>query len=749
MADGEVKAQDLAQETASTLSGNEQFVMFDSTAGKRADIDDVAKYIAGDKSTLKTTDKTSPVAAINENFDAIADVKEDLDNEVTNLMSALSETTRNIFDKYISSNILSGYYIDGSGNVASNASTAMVICPCAGDTKYTISKTVTEHFRVATYASKPAYQSHSLASPITNDSAKAITITTGATATWLGIYVYNSNHDTGKTLQQIVDTIQVELGATATEYIPHITAKDLVARGILDGLEPRVNTIGTDLAVLTDKSIVYSQNIANPALFGEKGTWYYQGVKYTSGNTYTDNSIAFIFEPIIGETYYIGRYNASDGEPVSNSNFALYLSAWDEDGNYLPYDVEQNVSSFTAKEHTARVALTIMLYSGASQVANAYVSTTACPASFVPYSEYDMHSAKSDIDALKSGGISLNVNLPNKIYAVIGSELNIYFDNIINADASEYHINVDCSIGEQLERCYRVSPTAVGSYSLTITYEKNGAETSATTTLVVTNADTTNEQTVKVIVIGDSTTNGGVAVHKLMDDASGKRITVSLLGTRGDAPYLHEGRSGWTAYNYVNVQTDGTYTNAFYNPSTHTFDFAYYLSNNNIDDPDLVIINLGINDVFNPTNDTDLATAISTYLACIEDMIDSIQSAVSTAKIGIAITIPPNYSQDAFGKAYGCGQSRARYKVNNNELGKNIISNFVGRTSENVYVFPIHTNLDTKYNMATEQTQVNSRNEETYTSPTGYASVHPATSGLWQVADVYWYTLTAIFTNSY
>ena len=77
MADGEVKAQDLAQETASTLSGNEQFVMFDNTAGKRADIDDVATYVAGDKTTLKTTNKTSPVAAINENFDAIADVKED------------------------------------------------------------------------------------------------------------------------------------------------------------------------------------------------------------------------------------------------------------------------------------------------------------------------------------------------------------------------------------------------------------------------------------------------------------------------------------------------------------------------------------------------------------------------------------------------------------------------------------------------------------------------------------------------
>lgn len=89
MADGEVRAQDLAQETAGTLSGNEQFVMFDSTAGKRADIDDVATYIAGDKTTLKTTNKTSPVAAINENFDAIADVKEDFNLELYGLANAI------------------------------------------------------------------------------------------------------------------------------------------------------------------------------------------------------------------------------------------------------------------------------------------------------------------------------------------------------------------------------------------------------------------------------------------------------------------------------------------------------------------------------------------------------------------------------------------------------------------------------------------------------------------------------------
>ena len=86
MADGEVRAQDLTAETTSTLSGNEQFVMFDNTEGKRADIDDVATYIAGDKTQLQTDNKTSPVAAINELKSGEDDLKEDI-NDIVKVQS--------------------------------------------------------------------------------------------------------------------------------------------------------------------------------------------------------------------------------------------------------------------------------------------------------------------------------------------------------------------------------------------------------------------------------------------------------------------------------------------------------------------------------------------------------------------------------------------------------------------------------------------------------------------------------------
>ena len=96
----DINAEDLTQETVSTLDGNEQFIMFDSVEGKRALLSLIADYIAnhgeisgstiptlisaieakiGTLTNLTTTDKSNLVAAINELVGDTADLKEDLD----------------------------------------------------------------------------------------------------------------------------------------------------------------------------------------------------------------------------------------------------------------------------------------------------------------------------------------------------------------------------------------------------------------------------------------------------------------------------------------------------------------------------------------------------------------------------------------------------------------------------------------------------------------------------------------------
>ncbi len=338
------------------------------------------------------------------------------------------------------------------------------------------------------------------------------------------------------------------------------------------------------------------------------------------------------------------------------------------------------------------------------------------------------------------------LNIPSKIYAVTGIETNVYFENITE-DYTKFDWDVTCSKGMQLERGYRVTPTDsdAGSYPLTIkaTLKTNKSLTMSKTATLVISASTAGSGTTKtVIVLGDSTTNAGKPIESLVENFSNDGMTVTPLGTRGTAPYKHEGRSGWRLETYFTTQsvdyTDGRghVENPFYNPTSETFDADYYFANSGVAKPDWFIVNMGINDVFSPTNDSDLESIIDTCLGYLDSIVSSVGSASPNTKIGICLTIPPNHSQDAFGKAYSCGQTRDRYKRNNTLWVHDVIEHFTSNAS--VYLIPINSSLDTIYNMGMEALPVNARNTDvTCQSPIGNGGVHPVASGYWQIADVY------------
>lgn len=336
------------------------------------------------------------------------------------------------------------------------------------------------------------------------------------------------------------------------------------------------------------------------------------------------------------------------------------------------------------------------------------------------------------------------INLPSKIYALTGYELNVYFENLTE-NWEKYSWNVDCTKGMQLERGYRVTPTDsdAGSYTLTITAtDSTGTVTTATTTLIITASSAGSGVTGTLIVLGDSTTNSGIAVTKLAQNFADDVMSLTLYGTRGTGSYKHEGRSGWTFRQYFGPPNAGDIAagveNPWYNPTTETFDAAYYFAETGIARPDWFFINLGINDVFSYLNDTALEERITACKNYCDLMIASMNEASANTKIGICLTIPPNHSQDAFGKAYHCGQTRDRYKHNNVLFVSALIEEYDGRESEGIYLIPIYTNLDTVYNMGMETLPVNARNTAiTYESPIANGGVHPVESGYWQIADIY------------
>jgi lysophospholipase L1-like esterase len=334
--------------------------------------------------------------------------------------------------------------------------------------------------------------------------------------------------------------------------------------------------------------------------------------------------------------------------------------------------------------------------------------------------------------------------LPSKLYALVGQELNIYYDNIMNDKDTKYDFDVTCDIGGQYDNYYRVTPDTAGTYPITIRVYRDGIEKAiASSEIIVKGASVGSGVNKKVLIIGDSTTANGICTQKLLDNFGASEVMdITMLGTKGTAPNLNEGVSGWTANDFYATAGRGGVTNPFWNPSAEAFDFSYYMAQQSYTGVDYVIINLGINDIFSYTDDTTLQAKINTMLTQYQGMIDSIHAYDEDIKIGLALTIPPAYEQNAFGKSNGCGQTRWRYKRNNFLWVKALIEIFSGQEENNIYLVPINTNLDTRHNMGLEILPVNARNSDVMeTSIIANGHVHPVESGYHQIADVYWYWL--------
>jgi lysophospholipase L1-like esterase len=338
----------------------------------------------------------------------------------------------------------------------------------------------------------------------------------------------------------------------------------------------------------------------------------------------------------------------------------------------------------------------------------------------------------------------IKIKLPPKIQGVVGNELNIYFDNIILCDSLDnYDIEVNdfSSGGIQQNERYTIVPTSEKVFNLQISvYQYGKLITSAQSTITIKANTVGSGVNKKCIFIGDSITDGGVYTGELLKlFGAGDVMDITLLGTRGAAPNLHEGRAGWKASDYVGISGRDGITNAFWNPTTSAFDFAYYMAQQGYAGVDVVGINLGVNDIFNYTDDTLLNSEITNILNRYDAMLNSIHTYNINTKVAFLITIPPSKNQDAFGKNYQSGQTQWRYKRNNFLFMSALIEKYKNREADGIYLIPINANLDTEHNMLTETVAVNSRNTDTIVRQSN--GVHPATSGFYQIADTIYYWL--------
>lgn len=331
-------------------------------------------------------------------------------------------------------------------------------------------------------------------------------------------------------------------------------------------------------------------------------------------------------------------------------------------------------------------------------------------------------------------GLSTRLTLPPIIYTVVGKEINIYFDNLIWDDYKKYNIDVSCDIGLQQDERWTCIPDTAGSYPIVIDFYDDALNLagSAASDILVAEASANDGQHRKLLFLGDSLIAIGVYTGELLALFNQDGMGISLLGTKGKAPNLHEGYGGKSVkWHFTNAESPFVFDGKF--------DFGQYMTEHGFKEIDWVFIHLGANDVFEKTSDSQVDEVISNNYKQLEAMMANMKAFCPEVGIALLLPIPPSRHQDSFGANYGCGQTRWRYKRNIHRYASGLIHLFYHRRKENIFLVPENVNIDTERNMKTENVPANSRSQVVVTRQSN--GVHPADGGYRQMADSVYYFL--------
>lgn len=317
--------------------------------------------------------------------------------------------------------------------------------------------------------------------------------------------------------------------------------------------------------------------------------------------------------------------------------------------------------------------------------------------------------------------------------AVVGHEYNIYYDNIVNGLTDQYYIIASVSGMTSntyvLNDCIRIIPTSanIGNHTINIKLvdkTANSVVDEKDITLCV--IDDTQLSNKKVIFIGDSLTNAGIYPAEIQYNLSNGGIeSIGTIATsvtiEGDHFIVHhEGRSGWSTFDYTSAPT-GSVENPFWDGSK--FNFGYYMQNQGYSYVDAVCIGLG-------TNGGNIQ---QTYDA-MDTIIESIRDYDQNVKILIALPCPPA-SQD------GCGnhnhtQSSISLKRGLLAVCETFIEKYQDTDDENLDVIELYYQLDTAHDFPTITSNVSARNPLQIARQNN--NVHPSVYGYLHFADAYY-----------
>lgn len=253
---------------------------------------------------------------------------------------------------------------------------------------------------------------------------------------------------------------------------------------------------------------------------------------------------------------------------------------------------------------------------------------------------------------------SLDIEIPFNLPKINSKELRLYNNQIDYTNTIDYTNGTLTIDGVKL--------TTNTQTVLTVTKNKGMNEVTKKSINIINKPLVQGGKT--TLFIGDSYINGRGAskiVQGVVD-----LLAVTNVGTLTSTTGVkNEGRSGWTSSDYRKDTIKTGFTNPFYSSVTNDFNFTNYCTVNNFD-PTHVIINLGINDVFNARNDSDFEVSLNTLITNLKFIDSNIKlksTSIKTYYCGVPL---PNDNKTKFIEAYADVQSHDRYSKNVYETNK-------------------------------------------------------------------------------
>lgn len=323
------------------------------------------------------------------------------------------------------------------------------------------------------------------------------------------------------------------------------------------------------------------------------------------------------------------------------------------------------------------------------------------------------HKGKSVDAAVVVELNQLSLNVPDKIRVPSNSELRLYLNNLVRTDNVNnylFEFKVDGLAVDSVDNTiqawvYNTSGMSPGYRELDVTVSRNGILLAQDSILLeVYDIPQVSSARAKLLLIGDSITNSSYPnLLKVQIENSPLRGQIDFLGTKEVVTSViarHEGHNGMKWSDYVLGNVSAPDRTPFFFQDTGRLDITRYF-NEKLGGvvPDHIVMMMGVNDLF---INTQFGKTITHYAELVSDLdatsfdyaetfIAAVRQAAPNAKIYLATIIPPGVSDDGFAFNINPENYRKAYQA---YIGLQL-ERFGNRESENIYVLPVHHNMDT------------------------------------------------------